>query len=560
MPVLPYSAPLNEMKFALETVYALDETALAVLEEASKFAAGVLSPINQPNDRQPAQHHSDYSVTTPSGMKEAYQQFCENGWNGAGFSTEIGGMGLSRPMSALIAEMWHGAHMSFGLAPMLTQSAIEMLDQFGDDAQKGRYLSKMVSGEWTGTMCMTEPQAGSDIGLVRTKAVKDESGEFYRLTGTKIYITFGEHDLTENIIHTVLARVDGAPEGVKGLSLFIVPKYFSDEPGQQAGARNDVQCVSLEHKMGIHASPTCVMSFGEKDGAIGYLLGEENRGIQTMFAMMNAARYAVGLQGLGVQRYALQLAEAYAAERVQGGGKTIDQHTDIQRSLQSLRGHDLSLRLLAVYYAQLMQEGDSTQAELLTPVLKAHLTDQAILNCSQAMQVFGGMGYIEETGIAQLLRDVRVATIYEGTNSIQGLDLLRRKLPVQDGEAIKTLLSAMWQTANDTANADSAIGKTLAPLLLQAIELLDKTTIHQLQCLNDGTDETLRAAQLAANDYLRLLGLTLQGWLLLKNLPLMENHYTALLPRLQFFFQHDLAETSGLAERIMRSHVGQAHL
>lgn len=543
-----YRAPLTEMQLALELFDLKSDFAMPVLQEAAKFAEHKLSPLNQKHDQIGAKHHADGKVTTPDGMKQLYQNFRENGWNSAGFSEELGGMGLPRSLSALVAEMWHGSHMSFGLCPMLTQSAIELLAEHGTDQQKADYLPRLISGVWTGTMCMTEPQAGSDIGLVRTTAAKQ--GDHYLISGTKIYITFGEHDLTENIIHIVLARLDNAPEGVKGLSLFIVPKMLN------SGTRNDVTCVSIEEKMGIHASPTCVMGFGENEGAIGYLLGGEHQGIRTMFTMMNAARFAVGLQGLGVLRYAYQLAHDYANERIQGRGKALANHPDIQRMLLGLQSHDLALRLMAVHYTDAQMRNDSDRVDLLTPIVKAHMTHLAFDGCSDAMQIFGGMGYVEDTGIAQLLRDSRIAMIYEGTNGIQALDLSFRKLIIQSGAAIKALQSDMWETAMAASSGQSQLQREAGALLHQLIESLDKAVIHQQQCVSDNTDETIKAAQLAANDMLHCLGLTIEGWLLTKALPLVEkdNRYQHLQPAIGFFIHHLMPDAISKAERIQRAY------
>jgi len=540
-----YRAPLSEMKFALSVLDCASEMDEAILSEAAKFAETVLSPLNAPNDRQGAQFDAQsHQVTTANGMAAAYQAFCQNGWNGASCAPEFGGMGLSAVHSALVGEMWHASHMSFGLCPMLTQSAVELLMAVGSDAQKQVYLPKMISGEWTGTMCMTEPAAGSDIGEVAARAIA--AGEHYRVSGTKIFITYGEHDLTENIIHIVLARLDGAPEGVKGLSLFIVPKIKAD------GAANAVQCLSIEEKMGIHASPTCVMEF---DGAEGVLLGQKHGGIQAMFVMMNAARFAVGLQGLGQLRYAYQQAKDFAAERVQGGGKTIDQHPDIRRVLLSLQGHDLTLRLMAVLFAKAVDAGDEGRVALLTPLCKAQMTRIGFEGASEALQVFGGMGYVEETGIAQLVRDSRIAMIYEGTNGIQALDLSGRKLRMNQGKAVQALLGEMWQDLNALAQNDTADDglQAQARLGLKALDGVDKAVVYQQQCLDSGEDRLVRAAQFAAEDCLQAMAGLVQCWLGLKALTHPEAS-AAHRVALQFFIHRSLPEVVMTSRRVLSAH------
>lgn len=445
-----YTPPVTEMQFLLHDVLGFDhaeldrETCAAVLEEAAKLASGVLAPLNKSGDEEGATL-KDYAVRTAKGFKEAYAQYCEGGWNAVPFDPDYGGQGLPWALAFPVQEMWQGANMSFGLCPLLNQGAVEAISAHGTAAQKEEYLPKLISGEWTGTMNLTEAQAGSDLGLLRARAERQEGGT-YRITGQKIFITYGEHDLTENIIHLVLARLPDAPEDVKGISLFIVPKILAD------GARNNVKCIGLEHKLGIHASPTCTMAF---DGATGYLLGAENEGLKCMFTMMNNARLSVGLQGVAIAERALQAAEQYAAERVQGksfdaGARvSIDAHPDVKRMLLSMRAQVMAGRALA-YEAALALDaaagGDKAaqgKADLLTPIVKGWCTDMAVEVASTGVQVHGGMGFIEETGAAQYYRDARILPIYEGTNGIQALDLVFRKVLRDEGAAAKAYITGM---------------------------------------------------------------------------------------------------------------------
>lgn len=436
-----YTAPTQDQQFLLRHVIKAEELLSlppfkdfdvslfdAVLEEAGKFASATLAPLNKTGDEQGSKIDGESRVTTPQGFKEAYAAFRENGWNAVPFPAEHGGQGLPWLVSTAVSECWSGANMAFALCPLLTQGSVELLLHHGTKAQQGAYLSKLISGEWTGTMCLTEPQAGSDVGAVRTKAKKE--GDSYRISGQKIFITYGEHDFADNIIHMVLARLPDAPEGTKGISLFLVPKFLQD------GSRNKVKALSLEHKMGIHASPTAIMEFDE---AVGYLVGEENRGLNCMFTMMNNARLAVGVEGIAVAENSLQKAKAYAAERIQMG-KTIDQHPDVKRMLLHMEANTLTMRALALYEARSLDmaahHGDENArkqhaaiAAFLTPIVKAHGTDIGFEAAAMATQAFGGTGYIRETSIEQNIRDAKIAQIYEGTNGIQAIDLLLRKLP-----------------------------------------------------------------------------------------------------------------------------------
>ena len=554
-----------------------EDTIKAILEEAAKFASEILSPLNHTGDKQGTKLTAG-KVVLPQGFREAYQSFCTNGWISAPASEAHGGMGLPRILSSLISEMWHGANMSFGLCPMLTQSAIELIEHFASDTLKATYLPKLISGEWTGTMCMTEPQAGSDVGAVKTRAEKQ--GNNYLITGTKIYITYGDHDLTENIIHMVLARLPNAPPGSKGLSLFLVPKFLIKQDGS-LGEQNDVKCISLEHKLGIHASPTCVMAFGETSGATGYLVGEENKGIQAMFSMMNAARFAVGLQGVGIAEYASQMAHTYANERMQGkplGYEThpIAHHPDIHRILMQLAAHTHGLRALALHTAYHMDiaehhvdeticKASDERVALLIPLVKAHCTHVAFDCTSDAMQVFGGMGYIEETGIAQLMRDVRVSMIYEGTNEIQALDLSTRKLPMENGLAIRTLLTEIWSFIQTLREHTHPSLQILSKALENHFTALDNATIWMQQTHSDSLSDVAagRALQAASTPYLTLLSTWMQSYLLAESAHeltsskdmhgISSNAKDSLVSSALFFAMNILPNTSGLSHAIIHT-------
>lgn len=482
---MTYSAPLTDMHFVLDHLCSIGETAglpgleeatpdlvEAVLGEAGRLAAEVLAPLNVQGDLQ-GSRLIDGIVCTPDGWKDAYAQFVEGGWNGAAFDPEYGGMGLPWVVNAALQEMVHAANMSFGLCPLLNQGAIEAVALNGSDDLKARFLPKMVTGEWTGTMNLTEPQAGSDLGAVRTKAERE--GDHYRITGQKIFITYGDHDLTENIIHLVLARTPDAPAGMKGISLFVVPKILIAEDGTLQGP-NDVRCVSLEHKLGIHASPTAVLAFGDGPGAIGYLVGEENRGIEYMFVMMNYARLSVGLEGIGVAEAAYQLARGYARERIQGtpvgtnGGRraAIVDHPDVRRMLMTMKAQVEAMRAVAYTTARsidfahrhpdaAVQAYHQARLELLTPVIKGWSTELSIELTSLGVQVHGGMGYVEETGASQYFRDARITTIYEGTTGIQAADLVGRKIFRDGGSGARTLIEEIRALdAQLTANDDPA--------------------------------------------------------------------------------------------------------
>lgn len=440
---MTYTPPIDDQKFILNHVLKFDfdaDITNAVLEEAGKLARDVLAPINWSGDQDGTTRKDDGSITTAKGWIEAYNAYRDGGWNAVPFPEKHGGQELPWLLAFCVQEMWQGANMSFGLCPLLNQGAIEAIEAHASDDLKSTYLPKMIAGTWTGTMNLTEPQAGSDLAAVKSKAEPADDGS-YRISGQKIYITYGEHDLADNIIHLVLARLPDAPEGVKGISLFIVPKILED------GTRNDVKCTGIEHKMGIHASPTCTMQFGDDGGAVGYLVGEPHMGLKYMFTMMNNARLSVGLQGVAISERALQHAGHYASERIQGG-VTIDQHPDVQRMLVTMDALTQAGRAMALEAASLLDEANAGDAnarsmmEFMTPVVKSWCTDNAMEVTSLGVQVHGGMGFVEETGAAQYMRDARILPIYEGTNGIQAMDLVFRKIMRDDGATIKAWINA----------------------------------------------------------------------------------------------------------------------
>ena len=472
---MPYVAPVKEMVFLLKQIVALDavsclpscqdatlDVAQSVLEESARLTEQIVTPLNTVAEKQPPVFNG-ISVSTPSGFKEAFQAYVSGGWQGLPHEAQFGGQGLPKSIATGCYEMLHSASMAFALCPMLTDAAIEALITAGSKQQQEMYLPPLLDGRWTGTMNLTEPQAGSDLAMIRSKAVNQPDGS-YLLSGTKIFITYGDHDYTENIIHMVLARTPDAPEGVKGISLFLVPKFLVNNDGS-LGERNEVTCVSIEHKMGIHGSPTCVLVYGEKQGAVAYLVGEENRGLEYMFIMMNAARFAVGVQGIGVAERAYQQAVGYAKERIQGRDllsksnepAPIIQHPDVRRMLMWMRANiegARALSFLAAGYADRSKfiENEDERAhykslyEFCVPLVKGWSTEMAVDVSSQALQVYGGMGYIEETGIAQLYRDARITTIYEGTTAIQANDFVGRKTARDAGAVAGQFVKQIRQT------------------------------------------------------------------------------------------------------------------
>ena len=531
-----YAAPIRDMKFVVKELVGLDDiTALpgceevtpdlvdAVLEEAGNFATGVLDPINIPGDRIGARLEKSV-VTAAPGFKEAFKQFSAGGWPGLNCDPQYGGQGLPHIISAQTSEMWNSANMSFCLCPMLTAGVVAALMRHGSDQQKDMYLPNLVSGKWTGTMNLTESQAGSDLSAVRTRAVPE--GDHYRLHGTKIFITWGEHDMAENIIHMVLARTPDAPEGVKGISLFVVPKFMVNKDGSP-GKRNDVNCVSIEHKLGIHGSPTCVMAYGEAEGAVGYLIGEENRGLEFMFTMMNFARLEVGIEGVAIAERAYQHALEFARNRVQGreiGVKSgnrvsIIHHPDVRRMLMSMKAQTEAMRALATLASAHLDKAllhpdkgarANSQAlfDLLTPVVKGWCTEQSIEIASLGVQVHGGMGFVEETGAAQYLRDARITTIYEGTTGIQANDLVGRKVAYEKGATIKIVIAQMRSCA-DELNKVSHPGLTA----------IHKSLTEGIDALGEATDwllatypSNMKAASAGAVPFLKLFGTVAGGW------------------------------------------------
>jgi alkylation response protein AidB-like acyl-CoA dehydrogenase len=532
-----YHAPLLEMMFVLKEIAGLaqvaslpgfeeatPDTVTAILEEAAKFATNVLDPLNSQGDREGATLMPDGSVKTPSGFKEAYRQFIENGWNGLTKNPKYGGQGLPQLVSTPVEEMWHSANMAFDLCPLLTQGAIEALELCGTPEQKATFLPKMVDGTWTGTMNLTEPQAGSDLAAVRTRAVPQGDGT-YKLYGQKIFITYGEHDYTDNIVHLVLARTPDAPEGVKGISLFIVPKYLINADGS-LGARNDVHCVSLEHKLGIHASPTAVLAYGDNGGAVGYLIGEENRGLEYMFIMMNLARFSVGVEGVGISERAYQRAVAYARDRVQGkpvgldkGMGTIIEHPDIRRMLMTMRAYTEAMRAVAYVTAAAMDNAHhhpdpdlrkrhQAFVDLMIPIVKGWSTETAQEVTYLGVQVHGGMGFIEETGAAQHYRDARIITIYEGTTGIQANDLVGRKTARDGGTTARAVADDIDRAAARLASHRDASLREIGLRLAAATAALQSS----IDWLIPTYGSNVRIAHAAAVPYLKMWGLVCGGW------------------------------------------------
>ncbi|TXF11262.1 acyl-CoA dehydrogenase [Pelomicrobium methylotrophicum] len=579
-----YAAPLQDMRFVLNELAGLPAVAAlpgyeevtpdlvdAILEEAAKFAAEVLAPLNVVGDRHGSRLEGG-QVVTPPGFREAYRRFVEAGWNGLDADPRFGGQGLPQLVAKPVHEMWKSANLAFSLCPMLTAAAVKAIWAHGSEAQQETFLPKLVSGEWTGTMNLTEPQAGSDLSAVRTRAIPE--GGHYRLRGTKIFITWGEHDMAENIVHLVLARLPDAPEGVKGISLFIVPKFLVNRDGS-LGPRNDVQAVSLEHKMGIHASPTAVMAYGENEGAVGYLVGEPHRGLEYMFTMMNHARLAVGLEGVAIAERAYQQAAAYAKERVQGRpvGRPweervpIIRHPDVRRMLMGMKAQVEAMRALAYFACGFLDRAErhpdpavrreaQSLVDLLTPVVKGWCTEQSVEVASTGIQVHGGMGFIEETGACQHLRDARITPIYEGTTGIQANDLVGRKL-VRDGGATAT---AFIRRARTDAQALERLGDAelmpVAKAVTQGLEALEEASRWLLKTYPDNPS----AAAAGAVPYLKLFGLVAGGWLLAKAAGVARQRmqspeadaawHRAKVVTARFYADHLLPQAAGLAHTV----------
>ena len=569
---MPYAAPLAEMRFVIDTVAPLDggaaDVADPILAEAAKFAAAELDPLNQPADRIGSVLENGV-VRTPPGFREAYRRYVEAGWMGLACAPEHGGQGLPLSLATAVVEMWNSAAMSWALCPLLNFGAIELLQAHGSPEQQALYLAKMVSGEWTGTMNLTEPQAGSDLGALRTRAVPASDarwGEHYRISGQKIFITYGEHDLTDNIVHMVLARTPGAPPGSRGISLFLVPKLLPDNAGRP-GERNDLRPLRLEEKLGIHASPTCVMSYGEGEGAVGWRVGDENRGLECMFTMMNSERLLVGVQGVAIAERAYQQARDYARTRVQGQplgmkrGATVPpiiHHPDVRRMLLSMRAGIEAMRALTYLAAAAIDRSRHAadekerfraqrRADLLIPVVKAWCTDLGVEIASLGVQVHGGMGYIEETGAAQHLRDARIAPIYEGTNGIQANDLVGRKLGRDKGEAARELFAEMRA---DLAGLGGEAG--WAPIhrgLAEGLDALERATEYLV-----AAEPALAAAGSAP--YLALFGTVAGGWLMARlaqaaRARAADGFAAAKLATARCYAEHYLARAPGCLPAVM---------
>jgi 3-(methylthio)propanoyl-CoA dehydrogenase len=587
---MSYVAPLKDMLFVVNELAGLSavnalpgcddatpETVEAVLEENAKFCGEVVAPLNAPGDKEPS-YWKDGEVFTAKGFKEAFKAYGEAGWQGVQHPTEFGGQGLPKLVATPCTEMLNSANVSFALCPMLTDGAIEALMTAGSDAQKAIYLENLISGKWTGTMNLTEPQAGSDLAAVRSRAVPQGDGT-YKVFGTKIFITYGEHDMAENIVHLVLARTPDAPEGVKGISLFVVPKFLVNADGS-LGQRNDVQCVSIEHKLGIKASPTAVLQFGDNGGAIGTLVGEENRGLEYMFIMMNAARFAVGMQGVAVAERSYQKAVQYAKDRVQSrdlagsaGPVAIINHPDVRRMLMSMRAQTEAARALAYVAAAASdvahnhadpETRKASQAfyEYLVPLVKGWSTEMSIDVASTGVQVHGGMGYIEETGAAQFYRDARILTIYEGTTAIQANDLVGRKTVRDGGATAKAIIARIRETEAQLADNPSADLAAIHAQLAAASTALEQVVTYV--AANMKTD--IKAVFAGSVPYLKLAGIVLGGWQMARAALIASRKlkagegdakfYQAKIATARFFADHFLSQAAGYRTAILEGSAG----
>ncbi|HEY2036068.1 MAG TPA: acyl-CoA dehydrogenase [Steroidobacteraceae bacterium] len=573
-----YRAPLEELRFVLEELLETerlaacpdladysDEVGASILEEAARLAETVLDPLNRSGDREGA-HWTPDGVATPKGFKEAYAQYVAGGWQQLGTDPRFGGQRVPQSLSSAVQELWGASNLSFELCPMLTHGAVHALELCASEVQQRLFLPKMTSGEWTGTMVLTEPQAGSDLGRIRTRAVPE--GDHYRLFGQKIFITWGEHDYTDNIIHMVLARIEGAPAGVKGISLFIVPKVLVNADGS-LGERNEVRCMSIEHKLGIHASPTCVMQFGHDRGATGYLVGKPNRGLEYMFVMMNTARLAVGVQSYAVGERAFQQAAEYARTRMQGrppgpgdsDGLPIINHPDVRRMLLTMKSCTEASRALALYAGQQLdlaafhpdaavRAAAQARGDLLIPIVKAWITETANEVAAIGVQVHGGMGFIEETGATQYMRDVRITTIYEGTTGIQSNDLIGRKIGRDRGAAMAALIADMRRELQELQPGGDAPRNT-RDAALHAADLMDSATRSLVGNIAAAPERALAVAV----PYLRLCGLVLGGWLLAKSAAIAaagrgaagNDFYRSKIQTAHFYARQVLPQAIGLA-------------
>jgi acyl-CoA dehydrogenase len=537
---MPYRSPVADILFSLRAVADLPgmigqglagdldwDAVSSIVAEAGRFAAEEIAPLNRAGDLAGAAYENGV-VTTPPGFADVYRRWAEAGWNGVSAPAEFGGMGLPHIVNVACTEIWNGASMAFALCPLLTEGAVHALQAFGSRELLDVYLSPMISGRWTGTMNLTEPQAGSDLNAVRTRAERAGDGS-YRLFGQKIFITYGEHDMAENIVHLVLARLPGAPAGTRGLSLFLAPKFLVDAD-RSIGERNDLRCAGIEHKLGIHGSPTCVMVYGDNEGAKAWLIGEENRGLNAMFVMMNAARLAVGTQGVAIADRAYQQALTYARERRQGraarGGQAMSpiiEHPDVQRMLMTMKANvhaargichltGVSLDLASHAHNEADRTAAANRAALLTPIAKAFSTDIGDEATSIGVQVHGGMGYVEETGAAQHMRDSRIAAIYEGANGIHAIDLVQRKLRLAGGETVRREIEGIREVAGAVAGRGGARFGATAERLAEATDALEEST----RLMVDWLARDQHAALAGASQYLRLFGLALGGACLAK--------------------------------------------
>ncbi len=581
---MSFVAPVRDISFALNEIAGLRgdlETGLlgdlstdlvqAVLEEAGKFAAQELAPLNRLGDLTGSSLR-DGEVTTPDGWREAYKKWTEAGWGAVAGDEQWGGQNLPVSIAVAVQEMWNAAALAFGLCPLLTHGATEAIAAHGSSELREMYLPRMVSGEWTGTMNLTESHAGSDLSRLRARAEKQSDGS-YRITGTKVFITYGEHDLTDNIIHLVLARLPDAPAGTRGISLFLVPKFLVNEDGS-LGKRNDVYCTGLEHKLGIHASPTCTMTFGDNDGAVGYLIGEENRGLNCMFTMMNNARLSVGIQGVAIAERAFQQALEYALERRQGkadewSGVTgsaeemvpIVAHPDVRRMLMTMKSMTAAARIIcymtgiAIDRAEALEDEDarkaaSHRANILTPIAKAFSTDMGVEMTSIGVQVHGGMGFVEETGAAQHMRDARIAPIYEGTNGIQAIDLITRKLGLDGGEAVRALIAELRGIAEETMAINEPAFGRMGYRINEAVGELEEATEWMLQAIQSEPNQAFAGA----TPYQRLFGLAAGGaWLGKGALAAhagAESAPPGAVSTARYFAENHLAETGALRKTV----------